>query len=200
MDCSGSTYERLVISGYTFLVVFVIGVPFGVFAPLLYKNLTKHGEPIVEETDSWLGPLYQTYKLKYRRYFPLVFLARRLLLARFLSLIPGSSCYQILSITFVLLVFIVIDLIARPYKQYWDRFQFENVADILISTLLLLSFVGLATLRNASKLDYSLVWLILSMNFIVVFCSVSGILILFAFNLWRHPQPPMALQYEPIAA
>ena len=198
LDCNSDSYKWLVTLGITSLAVFVIGVPICVFAPLLFKNLNKDGEPVSDETDIWLRPLYEEYKPQYRRYFPLLFLARRLLLAVFLSLIPSTSCYQIVGIAFLLVSFVVVDLIASPFKQYSQKFEFENMADVVVSIVLLLSFVGLATLRNTSHLDHSLVWLILSVNFIIVLCCVGGILILFASSLLLSQKQANQPEYQEI--
>ena len=202
LDCDGSSYNTLRIEGYVFLGVFVICIPLCILAPLLYKNLGKNGERLSEATDIWLGPLYNIYCInKYRRYFPHLFLSRRLLLAMSLSLIQGTSSFQILSITVVLVVFVIIDLIARPFKRCSEKFPFENASDILACVVLLLSFVGLATLRSSASTDQAaLVWFILCMNFLLAFLCVLGILILLAFSLWRGTQPaPVSLQqYEHI--
>lgn len=198
LNCSGTSYEWLKGLGYSSLVGFVIGVPVCVFLPLLLKNLDNDGEPVSQDTDAWLKPLYEEYQSKYRRYFPLVFLGRRLLLAAFLSLVPSTSCYQILGITCVLITFIILTLIARPYEKYSDKFEFENMADIVISVILLLSFVGLAFLRNSSSLDKSLIWLILIINGLVVLCCVCGILVLFVINLLKSPQDGNNVQYQEI--
>lgn len=196
LDCDGTSYKWLVSLGVASLVVFVIGVPACIFAPLLFVYLDNNGQPISAEIDTWLKPLYRAFRLKYRRYFLLVYLARRFLLAASLSLIPMSSSYHILTITFVLIAFIIITFISRPYEQYSQKFEFENMADILVSVILLLSFVGLASLQNALTLDYSLVWLILSLNSLIMFSCIGGITILFAVNFLRSPEAENNVQYE----
>ena len=188
LDCHGTSYNWLVSLGFGSLAIFVVGIPTFVFAPLLFCHLDHDGRLASEEADTWLKPFYGMFTSKHRRYFPLVFLSRRLLLAVSLSLIPTSSCYQILTITFVLIVFIAITFVARPYEKFFQRFEFENMADIVVSVVLLLSFVGLESLRNASTLNYSLVWLILSLNFIIMFCCIGGTLILFAVNFLKAPE------------
>ncbi|XP_028402408.1 putative leucine-rich repeat-containing protein DDB_G0281931 [Dendronephthya gigantea] len=90
LDCDGTSYNWLVTLGYVSLLLFVIGVPLFVFLPLLYKFMNNNGKAVSEDTDKWLKPLYTEFKTRYRRFFPLVFLARRLLLAVFLTVVPTS--------------------------------------------------------------------------------------------------------------
>ncbi|XP_028402407.1 putative leucine-rich repeat-containing protein DDB_G0281931 [Dendronephthya gigantea] len=202
LDCDGTSYNWLVTLGYVSLVLFVIGVPLFVFLPLLYKFMDNNGEAVSEDTDKWLKPLYTEFKTRYRRFFPLVFLARRLLLAVFLTVVPTRSAYQVIGITLLLIVFIVIILVFRPYQQYFDRFEFETMADVVVSIVLLLSFVGLALLRVSPKFNNSLVWLIVSMNCVVVLCCIVVMLVLFVVNLWKSTRNAQAgdaqLQYEQI--
>jgi Leucine-rich repeat (LRR) protein len=201
LDCNGTSYNWLVALGYVSLVVFVIGVPFFVFVPLLCKYVDHHGQAVSEETNIWLKPLYKDFKTPYRRYFPLVFLGRRLLLAVFLTVVPTTSSFQVIGITLLLVIFIAITLIFRPFEQYSERFEFETLADVIVSVVLLLSFVGLALLRVSPKFDNSLVWLIISMNCVVVLSCVVGMLVLFAVNLCKSPgnvQPENVQQYEQI--
>ncbi|CAB3996254.1 Hypothetical predicted protein [Paramuricea clavata] len=203
LDCNGTSYTWLVALGYVSLVVFVIGVPFFVFVSLLCKYVDHHGQAVSEETNIWLKPLYNDFKTPYRRYFPLVFLGRRLLLAVFLTVVPTTSSYQVMGITVLLVISIAITLIFRPFEQYSERFEFETLADVIVSVVLLLSFVGLALLRVSPKFDNSLVWLIISMNCVVVLSCVVGMLVLFAVNLCKSPgndnvQPENVQQYEQI--
>ena len=146
-----------------------------------------------------MTPLYEEFKPAFRRYFRLVFLTRRLLLAVFLTIVPTTSSYQILSITLLLLAFIVITLVFRPYKRYTEKFEFETSVDVVVSIVLLLSFVSLASLRLSRKLDNSLVWLIISMNSVLVSCCFVGIISLFLVNLWKTPNlQAHDVQFEPM--
>lgn len=185
LDCYGTSHNRMLVLGYVSLVVFVIGIPFFIFAPLLYKYVDKDGQAILEHVNTWLKPLYEEFKAPFRRYFLLVFLSRRLLLAVCLTIVPTTSIYQVLGITFLLITFIIITLVSRPYKRYSRTFDFETLADVVASIVLLLSFVSLASLRLSEKLDNSLIWLIISMNLVILsFCSL-GIVLLFLVNLWK---------------
>ena len=184
LDCDGRSYNWLLGLGYTSLAVFVIGLPLVVFAPLLFKYANNDEQ----DENMWLKPLYQEFKSPYRRFFPLVFLFRRLLVAVFLTVVPTSSSYQVIGITLLLVIFIAIILIYRPYEKYWEIFEFENMADVVVSVILLLSFVGLALLRVSRTLNSSLVWLIISMNCIVVFCCILSILVLFFVKLWKSSE------------
>jgi hypothetical protein len=170
--------------------VFVIGIPLFIFVPLLYKYLDRDGQPISDEVEVWMTPLYQEFEQPLRRYFRLVFLTRRLLLAVCLTIVPTTSAYQILSITFLLLAFVVITLVFRPYKRYSQKFEFETLADVVVSIVLLLSFVSLASLRLSTNGENSLVWLIISMNSVLVTISFFGILSLFLANLWKSSNLP----------
>ena len=79
--------------GYVSLIVFVIGVPLLIFAPLLYKYVDSEVQTVFQHMDTWLKPLYAEFKPPFRRYFLLVFLCRRLLLAIFLTIVPTTSTY-----------------------------------------------------------------------------------------------------------
>ncbi len=202
LDCNGTSYNWLLALGYVSLVVFVISVPLFVFAPLLYKYVDCNGQ-VVSSANIWLKPLYEEFRKTgpYRRYFPLVFLGRRLLLAVFLTVVPTTSSYQVLGTTLLLVIYIAITLIFRPYEQYSEKFEFETLADVVVSVVLLLSFVGLALLRVSRKYDNSLVWLIISMNCVVVLSCVVGILVLFVVNLRKtsaNVQPENVQEYEQI--
>ncbi len=199
LDCKGTSHNRLLIFGYISLIVFVFGIPLFIFAPLLYKYLDSEGHAISPDIDIWMTPLYEEFKPAFRRYFRLVFLTRRLLLAVFLTIVPTTSSYQILSITLLLLAFIVITLVFRPYKRYSEKFEFETSVDVVVSIVLLLSFVSLASLRLSRKLDNSLVWLIISMNSVLVSCCFVGIISLFLVNLWKMPNlQAQDVQFEPM--
>ena len=202
LDCSGTSYNWLLALGYVSLVLFVIGVPLFVFAPLLYKYVDSNGQ-VVSSANIWLKPLFKEFKKTgpYRCYFPLVFLGRRLLLAVFLSVVPITSSYQVIGITLLLVIYIAITLIFRPYEQNSEKFEFETLADVVVSVVLLLSFVGLALLRVSRKYDNSLLWLIISMNCVVVLSCVVGILVLFVVNLRKtsaNVQPENVQEYEQI--
>jgi hypothetical protein len=202
LDCSGTSYNWLLALGYVSLVLFVISVPLFVFAPLLYKYVDSNGQ-VVSSANIWLKPLFKEFKKTgpYRRYFPLVFLGRRLLLAVFLTVVPTTSSYHVIGITLLLVIYIAITLIFRPYEQYSEKFEFETLADVVVSVVLLLSFVGLALLRVSRKYDNSLVWLIISMNCVVVLSCVVGILVLFVVNLRKNSanvQPENVQEYEQI--
>ena len=199
LDCNGTSHNWLLILGYASLVVFVIGIPLFIVAPLLYKYLNSEGQTISQEIDNWMKPLYDEFKPPFRRYFRLVFLTRRLLLAVFLTIVPTTSSYQILSITLLLITFIIITLVFRPYKRYSEKFEFETSADVFVSIVLLLSFVSLASLRLSTRLDNTLVWLIISTNLVVVSCCFLGIVLLFLVNLWKSSNlQTQNIQFEPI--
>ena len=199
LDCNGTSHNRLLILGYISLVVFVIGTPLFTFAPLLYKYLDTEGQAISADIDIWMTPLYEEFKPAFRRYFRLVFLTRRLLLAVFLTIVPTTSSYQILSITLLLLAFIVITLVFRPYKRYSEKFEFETSVDVVVSIVLLLSFVSLASLRLSRNHENSLVWLIISMNSVLVSCCFVGIISLFLVNLWKSPNlPAQNVEFDPM--
>ena len=199
LDCNGTSHNRLLILGYVSLFVFVIGIPLLIFSPLLYKYLDSKGQAISQDVDIWMTPLYEEFKPAFRRYFRLVFLTRRLLLAVFLTIVPTTSSCQILSITLLLITFIVITLVFRPYKRYSEKFEFETSGDVVVSIVLLLSFVSLASLRLSRKLDNSLVWLIISMNSVLLLCCFLGIILLFLVNLWKTPNvQALDVHYEPM--
>ena len=189
LNCDGTSYNWLLGLGFASLLIFVLAVPFLGFAPLLYKYLDGNGNAVSDDVDKWMKPLYQEFKQgPYRRIFPVVFLARRLLLAVFLTVVPSTSCYQIMGITLLLVSSMAVILIYRPYEQYWQKFELETMADVIVSVVLLLSFVGLALLRVSLKFDKSLVWLIISMNCIVVVPCALVMLVLFLVNLCKGQQ------------
>ncbi len=199
LDCNGTSHNRLLILGYVSLVVFVVGIPLFIFAPLLCKYLDCEGQAISPDIDIWMTPLYEELKPAFRRYFRLVLLTRRLLLAACLTIVPSTSSYQILGITLLLITFIIITLVARPYKRYSEKFEFETLADVVVSIALVLSFVSLASLRACTKFDNSLVWLIFSMNLVVVSCCLLGMLLLVLVSLWKSLNlQAQNVEFEPI--
>lgn len=188
LDCHGFSFDCLRILGYCSLVVFVISVPFFVFLPLLWGNVDKDGK-YDKNSHVWLKPLYEEFKPKYRRYFPLLYLLRRLVLAILLTVVKTTSSAQIILVTLLLLMFIVINLICHPYKQYSNKFEFETLADVVVCAVLLLSFISLALLRVSKYHDESFVWFIVFTNGIVVVACCAGIFLLLLVNLCSPNEP-----------
>ena len=63
VDCPSGTHTKLVCMGWVSLLLYVVGVPYFIFLPTLFRN-----RAVINESDSrehkkleWLGPLYTTY-------------------------------------------------------------------------------------------------------------------------------------------
>lgn len=181
LKCDGPVYTILQAFGWLALVVYVIGIPFGVFLPLLRIKVAKREQLFQQEQeilDSWLGYLYLPYKKEFRSYFEILFILRRLLIAFSLSFIPRASSFQTIAACFVLLASLCIQLVFRPFEDSYQKIALENSAETLVLLTLHFSFMNVryAVLNPASSA--SIVWMLVAVNGVVLCIIVLCIIML----------------------
>ena len=182
MECEGYDYTILQVLGWLALPLYVIGVPFGLFLPLLHFNKVarRHEMPQQdqESLDSWLGSIYLPYKEEFRPYFEIIFLLRRMLIAFALSLINRASSFQTIAVCFVLLVALCLQLSFRPLNDSYQKFPLENTAETLVLLTLHFSFMNVryAALNPDSSLP--IIWMIVSVNVVLLCGMVVSIILL----------------------
>ncbi|KAL9983636.1 hypothetical protein ACROYT_G005835 [Oculina patagonica] len=185
MECKGHVYTTLQVLGWLALILYVIGVPFGVFLPLLrINNVATRDQlpPQEQETlDSWLGSIYLPYKKEFRSYFEIFFLVRRMLIAFSLSFIERSSSFQTIAVCFVLLISLCFQLFFRPFNDSYQKIPLENTVESLVLLTLHFSFTNI---RYAVQKPYSstpIVWMLVTVNLVLI----CGIVILIILRLGR---------------
>ena len=182
MECEGYDYTILQVLGWLALPLYVIGVPFGLFLPLLHFNKVarRHEMPQQdqESLDSWLGSIYLPYREEFRPYFEIIFLLRRMLIAFALSLINRASSFQTIAVCFVLLVALCLQLSFRPLNDSYQKFPLENTAETLVLLTLHFSFMNVryAALNPDSSLP--IIWMIMSVNVVLLCGMVVSIILL----------------------
>ncbi|CAH3123257.1 unnamed protein product [Pocillopora meandrina] len=182
MECEGYDYTILQVLGWLALPLYVIGVPFGLFLPLLHFNKVarRHEMPQQdqESLDSWLGSIYLPYKEEFRSYFEIIFLLRRMLIAFALSLINRASSFQTIAVCFVLLVALCFQLFFRPFNDSYQKFPLENTAETLVLLTLHFSFMNVryAALNPDSSLP--IIWMIALVNVVLLCGMVVSIIFL----------------------
>ena len=182
MECEGYDYTILQVLGWLALPLYVIGVPFGLFLPLLHFNKVarRHEMPQQdqESLDSWLGSIYLPYREEFRPYFEIIFLLRRMLIAFALSLINRGSSFQTIAVCFVLLVALCLQLSFRPLNDSYQKFPLENTAETLVLLTLHFSFMNVryAALNPDSSLP--IIWMIVSVNVVLLCGMVVSIILL----------------------
>ena len=175
IECGGPVHTMLQVLGWLSLVFYVIGVPFGVFLPLLRHNKvgSRHELPQQdqESLDSWLGSIYLPYKKDFRSSFEIIFLLRRMLIAFALSLITRSSSFQTIAVCFVLLVALCFQLLFKPYIDSYQKFPLENTAEALVLLTLHFSFMNVRYAAQNPDSSTPIVWMVVAVN-VVLFCGM----------------------------
>ena len=192
LECDGHLYSMLQAFGWLALVLYVIGVPFGVFLPLLRVKVAKRDQLSPQEQDcldSWLGSIYLPYKKAFRSYFEILFLLRRLLIAFSLSFIPRASSFQTIAVCFVLLASLCFQLLAKPFDDSYQRIALENSAETLVLLTLHFSFMNIRYAFLNPDSSASIVWMIVVVN-VVLLCGIvlCIILLLGRAHVVRVPQ------------
>ena len=181
MECEGHVYTILQVVGWLALVLYVIGVPLGVFLPLLrINNVATRDQlpPQEQETlDSWLGSIYLPYKKAFQSYFEIIFLVRRMLIAFSLSFITRASSFQTIAVCFVLLVSLCFQLFFRPFTDSYQKFPLENTAEALVLLTLHFSFMNIRYAVLNPDSSASIVWMIVVVN-VVLLCGIIFSIIL----------------------
>lgn len=195
VECTSHMYRKLKALGVVSVAFYVIGFPLIVIF-LMIRVFPKRSSMTSEEQkklDVWLGPVYLSYKLKYRQYYEIFMLFRRLVLAIGLSMISSSSTLQTFVVWLVLLTSAIIHLCLQPYEEnvsvnrcdpsehetnkkiILERIFRENVSEPLVLLVLSMSFV----LLRFSVLDRTyaniFVWVVMVINTCVLVILLAGI-------------------------
>ena len=182
VQCEGHTYTTLQVLGWIALVLYVIGVPFGVFFPLLRTNKVsaKHQLPPQEEEilDSWLGSLYLPYKKQFRSYFEIFLIVRRMLIAFALSFITRASSFQTIAVCFVLLVSLCFQLFFRPFNNSHRKIPLENTVETTVLLTLHFSFTNIRYAALNPDSSASIIWMLVTVNLILLCGVVLSIILL----------------------
>ena len=182
LECKGKDYSILQVFGWLALVLYVIGVPFGVFLPLLRIKAAKRDQLAPQEQatlDSWLGSIYLPYKKEFRSYFEILFLLRRMLIAFSLSFIQRASPFQTIAVCFVLLASLCFQLLFKPFRDSYQNIALENSVETLVLLTLHFSFMNIRYAVLNPDSSAAIVWMLVAVN-VVVLCSliISIILLL----------------------
>ena len=172
MECRGAEYNLLQGFGWSCLAIYVLGVPFVVFLPLLRYKAAKRDqlpEQDQETLDTWLGSIYLPYKNEFRSYFEILFILRSMLIGFSVSFISPSSSFQTNAVCFVLLVSLLFQLRFKPFKDSCQKIALENSAETLVLLTLHFSFVNIRYVVLSP--DTSIVWLLVVVN-AIVFCGL----------------------------
>ena len=192
IKCNGHLHNLLQAFGWLAVVLYVIGVPFGVFLPLLRMKVSRRDLLTPEEQkalDSWLGSIYLPYRREFRSYFEIVFLLRRMLVAFSLSFIPRASSFQVIAVCFVLLVSLCFQFRFRPFEDSYQAIALENSVEALVLLTLHFSFVNIRYAALDKEFSFAIIWIIVVVNVVLVCFIVLCIILLFGkAHLVQTPQ------------
>ena len=192
VDCEGHIYTVLQVLGWLALFIYVLGVPLGVFLPLLVKFVAKRDQkdPADQENmDAWLGSIYLPYKRDFHTSFEVLFLFRRMLIAFSLSFIAKVSSLQTIAVCSVLLASLSFQLFFRPFRDSYRNFPLENAAETSVLWILHFSFMNVryADLNHASSI--AIVWMTVAVNLILTLALVFSIILLLGRTPPTGPPP-----------
>ncbi|XP_015751639.1 PREDICTED: putative leucine-rich repeat-containing protein DDB_G0281931 [Acropora digitifera] len=200
MECSGHTYTLLQVFGWLALVMYVLGIPFGVFFPLLRKKVAKRDQLAPQDKkslDSWLGSIYLPYKEAFRSYFEILVLLRRMLIAFSLSLIPRLSSFQTIAVCLVHLASLCFQLHSRPFRDSYEKISLENSAETMVLLTLHFSFMNVRYAFLTPHASAPIVWLLVAVNAIVICSLVVCIILLLARAHILPAAPQTPTQHDP---
>ena len=182
IECKGHVYTTLQVLGWLALVCCVIGVPFGVFLPLLRRNIAATRDQLPhqdqEALDSWLGSIYLPYKKEFRSYFEICFLMRRMLVAFSLSFISRASSFQTIAVCFVLLLSLCFQLFYRPFRDSFQTIPLENTVEALVLLTLHFSFMNIRYAVQNPESSFAIVWMLVSVNLVLLCGIIVAIIVL----------------------
>ena len=195
IECTSHMYNKLKALGVVSVLFYVIGFPL-IVVFLMIRFFPKRSSMTPEEQeklDVWLGPVYLSYKPKYRQYYEILMLFRRLVLALGLSMISSSSTLQTFVVWLVLLTSAIIHLCLQPYDEnvfinrcdkseqetnknvILERIFRENVFEPLVLLVLSTSFMVLRFSVLDSTYANIFVWLVMVINTCVLVTLLAGI-------------------------
>ena len=177
IDCPSAEYRIIRILGYCALVIYVIGVPFGVYLPLLLRFLIYRNGTVGEANvaDTWLGSLYLPYHAEYRKFIEVFYLFRRALFASILAFVSSRSVLQTPLLSLAVLISLLLHMVHKPYicSRKFHGVDVENTLESFNLCVLMLSFVALGNEAQRSDSEMTLIWLVLGLNcFTTVLCIV----------------------------
>eukprot|EP01087_Luapelamoeba_hula_P021213 TRINITY_DN7378_c0_g1_i6.p1 TRINITY_DN7378_c0_g1~~TRINITY_DN7378_c0_g1_i6.p1 ORF type:complete len:448 (+),score=64.01 TRINITY_DN7378_c0_g1_i6:547-1890(+) len=142
LQCYQMTWDYLAGLSAGMLVMYTAGIPVVVAVILLYYR-QRIGDPVVNDK---IGFFYVCYKPRYY-WFELAIIARRLMLAVFLSVIPHTSLARPTLIVGCFLAALVVQLWVWPFKKRRD-----NVLEVLSLSAVTLTFVAQTTWWDRTSL------------------------------------------------
>lgn len=182
VECGSPTHNALIAIACVSFVLGVIGIPFGIFLPLLQwaikkrRNLERDSQ---EAIDSWLGSIYLPYKTQFRSYFEILFLLRRMLIAFSLALITGSSSFQTMAVCCVLLAAVSFHFFFRPFVSSFVVFPLENVSEAVVLLVLHHSFMSARFIALNPSAGTPVVWMLVILNVsVTAFLVISLVVVL----------------------
>jgi len=182
IECKGHVYNTLQVLGWLAVFLYVIGVPFGVFLPLLRRAIvaTRNELPPQEQEalDSWLGSIYLPYKKEFRSYFEICFLMRRMLVAFSLSFISRGSSFQTIAVCFVLLLSLCFQLFFRPFSDSFQTIPLENTVEALVLLTLHFSFTNIRYAVQNPESSGAIIWMLVSVNLVLLCVIIISIIVL----------------------
>ena len=182
IECKGHVYTTLQVLGWLAMVLYVLGVPFGVFLPLLRRNIAATRDQLPpqdqEALDSWLGSIYLPYKEEFRSYFEICFLMRRMLVAFSLSFISRASSFQTIAVCFVLLLSLCFQLLYRPFRDSFQTIPLENTVEALVLLTLHFSFMNIRYAIQNPESSFAIIWMLVSVNLVLLCGIIVAIIVL----------------------
>lgn len=196
VDCTSSnrTFIWLRVIAGLGIALYVIGIPFGIFLPLLakYTKLRKEAEKHEEiplrlqekqtVMDMWLGSIYLPYQESVRSKFEIFALLRKFLIAATISLIPSQfSIISIIVLIVILFGCFAVQLQLKPYIDSLEAFPLENFCESLVLGVLLHSFVLIPFSEmalNGIEKDVIL-WLTIAINAVTMATLVVSVVVIF---------------------
>jgi hypothetical protein len=131
-DSSASpSFRALMILGYIFLLLYLLGIPV-LFGYLLLRNRRDLQSPRVEAK---IGFLYESYKHQVW-WFEMIWLARRILLSIIIVLVPESSVFRTGGVITILIASAFIQRRWRPFAS-----NFANTMDLFATVCIIYSVV-----------------------------------------------------------
>ena len=184
IDCPSDEYRIMRILGFCSLALYILGIPFALFLPLLlWTFVYRPGNDEQNDRDSWLGSLYLAYEGKYRNFLEICFLLRRALFAAALSFIPHHSSFQVPVLAVGFLISLLLHMAYKPYRcpSHLNicriAINVENNLESLNLTTLLLSFIALGQESVRSNQNVTLLWIIIAGNcFTTVACIIGAVM------------------------
>lgn len=207
VDCmsSNTTYISLRVIAGVGIALYVIGIPFGIFGPLLtkYSKLCKELEKTDNDPplqlrekqavmDMWLGSIYLPYREAVRSKFEIFALLRKFMIACTISFIPRQFSVTMMVLIVILFGCFVVHMLLKPYIDSYDCFPVENFCEGLVLGVLLHSFVLIPFAEMADGIEKdNVLWLIIAINTVTIVILIGSVIVIF-----RKKQPVNGIAAE----